>query len=309
MYVIEEGRLRAFLDQDGHHDDIRYLRKGDIFGELSMLEGRPRTASVEALTPSRLLRLTPGLFARLLDEYPEFRRRLDERALQLDSLPVARVPLDFAEILPAETEVAAVGPDQVEEVEVAPAGAEAAEEFEPRDFRPRRRWWQRRRRFPHVYQLDEMDCGAACLGDVTRYFGRPVPLSRIRELVHTSVDGTSLLGIARGAEALGLDARTVRASKSNLDALPLPAIVHWEGNHWVVLYEVGESHVRVDDPALGLRRLDARRVPAEVERLRGAAQPDARPSRSCPRRRRTPPGSSRSCARTAASCGRRSAWR
>jgi HlyB family type I secretion system ABC transporter len=256
MYVIEEGRLRAFLERDGHRDDINYLRKGDSFGELSVLEGRPRTASVEALTSSRLLRLTPELFAKLLDEYPEFRKRLEERAVQLDSLPVARVPLDFAEILPAETEVALVGPDQVEEIEAAPTGAEAAEEFEAKDYGPKRRWWQRRRRFPHVYQLDEMDCGAACLGAVTRYFGRPVSLPRIRELVHTSIDGTSLLGIARGAEALGLDARTVRASKSALDSLPLPAIVHWEGNHWVVLYEVGESHVRVDDPSLGLRKID-----------------------------------------------------
>ena len=105
MYVIEEGRLRAFLERDGQRDDINYLRKGDSFGELSVFEGRPRTASVEALTPGRLLRLTPELFAKLLDEYPEFRKRLEERAVQLDSLPVARVPLDFAEILPAETEV------------------------------------------------------------------------------------------------------------------------------------------------------------------------------------------------------------
>jgi HlyB family type I secretion system ABC transporter len=255
MYVIEDGRLRAFLERDGQRDDINYLRKGDSFGELSVLEGRPRTASVEALTPCRLLMLTPELFAQLLDQYPEFRERLEERAVQLDSLPVARVPLDFAEILPAETEVTLVGPDQVEDAIAAPVGADAAEELEPAGPGKKRRWWQRRR-YPHVYQLDEMDCGAACVGALTRYFGHPVSLPRIRELVHTSVDGTSLLGIARGAEALGLDARTVRASKSNLDALPLPAIVHWEGNHWVVLYEVGEKDVRVGDPALGIRKLD-----------------------------------------------------
>ncbi len=254
MYVIEEGRLRAFLARDGHRDDINYLRKGDSFGELSVLEGRPRTASVEALIPCRLLALQPELFKRLLDEYPEFRRRIEERVSSLDSLPVARVPLDFAEILPAETEAASkVGPEQVE-MEVETAEAEAEEEFEPEPLaRPRHRFWKR---LPHVYQLDEMDCGAACLGAVTRYYGRPVSLPTIRELVHTSADGTSLLGIARGAEALGLEARTVRASKSKLDRLPLPAIVHWEGNHWVVLYEVGERHVRIGDPALGIRRIE-----------------------------------------------------
>src|SRR5262249_30472325 len=69
---------------------------------------------------------------------------------------------------------------------------------------------------------------------------------------------TSLLGIVRGAEEIGVAARAVRASKSRLDDLPLPAIVHWEGNHWVVLYEVGEKHVRVGDPALGIRKLPGR---------------------------------------------------
>ena len=253
MFVIEEGRFRAFLERDGHRDTINFLRKGDSFGELSVLEGRNRTASVESLTPSRLLRLTPELFERLLAEYPEFRRRIEERVATLDSLPVARVPLDFAEILPAETEVAVVGPDQVEgEAQPAPEGAEAAEEFEAAEPPQRRR----RRRIPHVYQLDEMDCGAASLAAVARYFGRAIPLPRIRELVHTSLDGTSLLGIARGAEELGLRARTVRASKSNLDGLPLPAIVHWEGNHWVVLYDVDARHVRIGDPATGVQRVD-----------------------------------------------------
>ncbi len=269
MYVIEDGRLRAFLERDGHREDINYLRKGDSFGELSVLEGRPRTASVEALTPCRLLRLTPELFARLLDEYPEFRGRLEERAVQFDSLPVARVPLDFAEILPAETEVALVGPEQVEDAIAAPAGAEAAEELEEAAPQKKRRWWQRRR-YPHVYQLDEMDCGAACLGALTRYFGRPVSLPRIRELVHTSVDGTSLLGIARGAEALGLDARTVRASKSNSRRAPAA------GDRPLGRQPLGRAlrGRREGRPCRrpGARRPQARprRVRGEVDRLRGA---------------------------------------
>ena len=47
----------------------------------------------------------------------------------------------------------------------------------------------------------------------------------------------------------------MRASKSKLDRLPLPAIVHWEGNHWVVLYAVNNGHVRVSDPGRGLRKI------------------------------------------------------
>jgi ATP-binding cassette subfamily B protein len=250
MYVIEEGRLRAFTERDGQQEDLEYLRKGDFFGERALVFGEPRIASVEALTQSRLLALTPEAFRRLLDEHPDFRERVEERARRDDFLqPAGRVPLDFAEeILPAEAAAAdKVSPAQVE---AAPELGEA-EPFEPAEPVARRR----PRRLPHVYQLDEMDCGAACLGMVTRSFGKQVSLPRIRELVHTSSDGTSLLGIARGAEALGLDARAVRASKSRLDRLPLPAVCHWEGNHWIVLYEVSQRHVRIGDPATGIQRL------------------------------------------------------
>src|SRR5581483_11088407 len=123
----------------------------------------------------------------------------------------ARVPLDFAEeILPAETAVAEkVGPDQLtREREPGNVDEYQAEPAEAPTRRPRR--------LPHVYQLDEMDCGAACIGMVTRYFGKAVSLPKIRELVHTSTDGTSLLGITRGAEELGLSTHAVRASKSRL---------------------------------------------------------------------------------------------
>jgi ATP-binding cassette subfamily B protein len=100
-----------------------------------------------------------------------------------------------------------------------------------------------------------MDCGAAALAMVCRHYGRAVSLARIRQLCFTSTDGTSLRALCRAATELGLAARPVKASTRNLPQMPLPAIVHWEGNHWVVLYDVTETHVRIADPGLGLRRL------------------------------------------------------
>src|SRR5206468_3766825 len=50
-------------------------------------------------------------------------------------------------------------------------------------------------------------------------------------------------------------ARSVKASARNVDRMPLPAILHWGGNHWVVLYDVGEKEARIADPASGLRRV------------------------------------------------------
>jgi ATP-binding cassette subfamily B protein len=124
---------------------------------------------------------------------------------------------------------------------------------------------KRIRRFPLVRQIDEMDCGAACLAMVCRYFGRSVSLARIRRLVYTSLDGTSLRALCHAAEELGLAARSVKTSSQRLDQMPLPAIVHWEGNHWVTLYHVERSR-RVADPAIGLRS-SAARSSKEMERL------------------------------------------
>ena len=190
-----------------------------------------------------------SLFQKLLHEHPEFRERLAERVRQYDYHRLARVPLDFAdEILPAEASFSAGHAAEVS----SPVGAEAAVELDdgPTPASPRRR-----RRFPHIFQLDEADCGAACLAMVCRFFGRNVSIAYIREVVRTSTDGTTLAGITRGAEELGLDARSVKASPSRLDELPLPAVVHWRGNHWVVLYRVDGDRVRLSDPARGLRRV------------------------------------------------------
>jgi ATP-binding cassette subfamily B protein len=110
---------------------------------------------------------------------------------------------------------------------------------------------KRVRRFPFVWQVDEMDCGVACLAMICRYHGKKVSFSRLRDLAHTSVDGTSLRSLSRAATELGLASRAVKASKKNLDRLPCPALAHWDGNHWVCLLDVTRDTGRVADPARG----------------------------------------------------------
>jgi HlyB family type I secretion system ABC transporter len=247
MYVVESGRLRAFHTVDGVERDLAYLREGDLFGERSLFVGEPRAATVEAIGDGRLLALPTGLYQELVDENPEFRARMKVRVAQYSYRDVARIPLDFAdEILPAEAVAADL--QGVAEPMREPERVEELEE-EPGQPRPRPG-----KRFPHVFQIDEMDCGAACLAMICRYYGRAVPVSYIREIAHTTTRGTTLNGITRAAEDLGLHARSIRASKTRLDELPVPAIVHWEGDHWIVLYRVERDHVRVADPESGLRR-------------------------------------------------------
>lgn len=105
-------------------------------------------------------------------------------------------------------------------------------------------------KYPAILQHSEEDCGATCLATFA--------LSRTREAVGTGSWGTTLLGLRRGAEALGFHARQVQASPELIDQLdqaPLPAIIHWKGNHWVVLYGKRRNQYVIADPGVGLRYL------------------------------------------------------
>src|SRR6202035_2066478 len=106
---------------------------------------------------------------------------------------------------------------------VAPAEGQADPFADEEGFFRKR--GQRIRKVDHILQIDEMDCGAASLGMICRYFGRKVSLARIRQLCHTATDGTSLKALSRAATELGLAARALKISLRNLSLMPLPAIV------------------------------------------------------------------------------------
>src|SRR6266436_5985226 len=256
LYIIEKGRARAFSGVDGGERNLAFYREGDFFGELSVLNGSPRSASVEAFTDCQLLSLKLKSVQELRRRFPEFDKLLGERLALYQAKTEARIPLDFTtELLPAETQVQ----NKVQlDGEHPPTDTEDEEAAFADDHGLFRKHGRRIRKIDHVMQIDEMDCGAACLGMICRYFGRKVSLPRIRQLCHTATDGTSLKAISRAATELGLAARALKISLRNLPLMPLPAIVHWEGNHWIVLYDVEEQFVRVADPAFGLRKVSRR---------------------------------------------------
>jgi HlyB family type I secretion system ABC transporter len=255
MFIIFDGKLRVVQPDSRQNGrglrDLAFLRKGDLFGEISIAKNEPRRATVEALTPCRLIRINETTFGKLYTGFPEFREKIEERIAQYEHKNTARLPLDFAEeILPANAEPSEqVGERQLDERRTEPRlGPFATSDGH---FVKGRRIG----RFQHIKQIDEMDCGAASLAMVCRHFGRRVSITRIRQVVHTAADGTSLRGLCQGAEALGLAARSVKASKNNLPQMPLPSIIHWENYHWLVLFDVNERHAWIADPATGVRKI------------------------------------------------------
>lgn len=112
--------------------------------------------------------------------------------------------------------------------------------------------------FPFFSQHDAMDCGPACLRMVAAFHGRFFSLEGLRERAHLSREGVSLLGISEAAQAIGLRSTGVMVSFDELTTAPLPCIVHWNQQHFVVVYNFktkkGSSFVDVADPAGGKQR-------------------------------------------------------
>lgn len=126
-------------------------------------------------------------------------------------------------------------------------------------------------RFPFQFQLDAMDCGPSCLKMIAAYYGRNIPLESLREACYISREGVSLLSISEAAENMGMRTLMVQLSYEKLVTdCPLPCIVHWEQNHFVVLYDIdqkkrwlnkltGRRHqdiITIADPSHDLIKLD-----------------------------------------------------
>ncbi len=109
--------------------------------------------------------------------------------------------------------------------------------------------------FPFYAQQSASDCGIACLVMIGRYWGKHFSLNRLRDMTNVSRSGVSLRALAAAAESIGFATRPVKASLDKLAQQPLPAIAHWEGKHFIVVYEINDKQVIVGDPAIGQRSL------------------------------------------------------
>ncbi|MFA7081065.1 MAG: peptidase domain-containing ABC transporter [Bacteroidales bacterium] len=94
------------------------------------------------------------------------------------------------------------------------------------------------KKFPFYKQYDTMDCGATCLRMVAKFYGKNYSLDTLRQRSYITREGASLLGLSEAAESIGFKTLGVRASFKTLCAAPLPCIVHWSQNHFVVVYDI-----------------------------------------------------------------------
>ena len=112
-------------------------------------------------------------------------------------------------------------------------------------------------KFPHYLQLDAMDCGPTCLRMIAKFYGKNYSLRSLRTKCHITRAGVSMLGISDAAESLGFRTKGVKITWEQLrDEVPLPCVVHWNQQHFVVVYDIkkkkwrnNEELIYVSDPA------------------------------------------------------------
>lgn len=117
-------------------------------------------------------------------------------------------------------------------------------------------WWQQlSKRYPFYAQQSASDCGCACLVMIGKYWGKQLSVNRLRNMTNVDRSGASLKALAAVGENLGFATRPVKATFGKFAEQSLPAIAHWQGNHFIVVYEISKKRVIVGDPAIGQRTL------------------------------------------------------
>lgn len=108
------------------------------------------------------------------------------------------------------------------------------------------------KKFPFYKQIEAKDCGPTCLKIIAKYYGKILSLQKLREYSETTREGSNLLMLSDAAEKFGFRTIGVKRSAQQLDEVPFPCILHWNNDHYVVLYKIKRKTYYISDPSIGL---------------------------------------------------------
>ena len=108
------------------------------------------------------------------------------------------------------------------------------------------------KKFPTYIQADSKDCGPTCLKIIAKFYGKVLNIQTLRTLSETNRDGSNLLFLSDAAEKIGFKSLGVKLDLNKLQEAPLPCILHWNKEHYVVLYKIKKNKYYISDPAIGL---------------------------------------------------------
>ena len=109
-----------------------------------------------------------------------------------------------------------------------------------------------KKKFPNFRQADFKDCGPTCLKIIAKHYGKTIGIQQLREISETTREGSNLLYLSDAAEKLGFRTLGLKLTTKKLEEAPLPCILHWNKDHYVVLYAIKKGQYYISDPAFGL---------------------------------------------------------
>lgn len=186
----------------------------------------PLSNQSDELSPNRLVRVLPS-------------RSVGSHRWETQS---ARYPEELLQIIESETR-------EMQAIVTKDTPAVAAPKARKVKLR------RKKSRVPELRQVTAVECGAACLAMVLNYYGYGTSISEVQERCGVGRDGLTALEVVKSARQYGLRVRTVSVGLEDFEYVTLPAIVHWEFNHFLIVERWTPSRVYVVDPAVGRRIL------------------------------------------------------
>jgi ATP-binding cassette subfamily B protein len=223
LYLVVRGKVRI---ANGQQKEMIALNTDEFFGEFTLF---PRSDflpySVRVSAKAELLLIPESALRPILKKHPALKKTLLQRAREIE------------QVLGTKTEETDKKSDRI----YFPSPAQRLGHWIGQSFR----------RYPFFEQQSASDCGAAGLVMIARYWGKRISVNRLREMANVNRDGASLKGLITAAENIGLSTRPVKATLEGLVKQTLPAIAHWEGKHFVVIWKITAKQVIIGDPAIG----------------------------------------------------------
>lgn len=245
LYIVRKGELVVARREAPSHR-IALLGERDVVGEMAVLSGEPRIADVTADTAATVYALPGEDFRRVAAAHAALAQRLgtliEERrsaalTAQASAVVETATQQETSPSAPAapRPSVPSPGPAWVSAIAVL------LKRMRPHSTKP-----------PAIRQHSEMDCSAACLSTVCRFYGKEVSINTTREIARVRQEGASMANIIRAAREMGFQATAYESTIEQLREKRLPAIANWRGYHWIVIHQVTADQVLIADPAEGL---------------------------------------------------------
>jgi ATP-binding cassette subfamily B protein len=248
IYLVIAGKIRL-INSAG--DAIATLEAGDTFGECTFFaDASFEPYSARASFNVKLGYLSAELLSPFINQHPQIREHFYRQAQARNSLLTPADNSPEAENIPTLLENSK-SPHQ----ESVPRNKISKAYFPNPSQTVSHLFGRAIRRYPFYAQQSASDCGAACLVMVALYWGKRFSVNRLRDLANVDRNGASLRGLSAAAESIGFATRPVKAKLEQLAKQKLPAIAHWEGKHYIVVYGISRQQVIVADPALGQKTL------------------------------------------------------